>query len=136
MSIRHILLMLVSFYAKVVGPIKKMLEILREMREDKDLTQKELARLLGTSQQYYSKYETGKFDIPVRVLVQLAELYGVSVDYLLDRTECAAGMDALGAPVTPVCSAGRLLSDVLALDPKRRADVVEFVEFQLQKQHI
>lgn len=59
---------------------------LRDLREDHDLTQRELAEILGMSQTGYSKYETGTNDIPTAVLIKLADFYETSVDYLLGRT--------------------------------------------------
>lgn len=61
-------------------------ENIRNLREDNDKTQLELANLLHIKQTTYSKYELGKINIPVEVFVQLADYYGVSVDYLLGRT--------------------------------------------------
>lgn len=60
---------------------------IRDLREDKDLSQTELAKLLGMSQTGYSKYETGENDIPVAILEKLADFYHTSVDYLLGRTD-------------------------------------------------
>ena len=60
---------------------------IRELREDNDLKQKDLADLLGCSQVCYSYYETGKRDIPTDVLLRLSEYYHTSVDYLLGRTD-------------------------------------------------
>ena len=59
---------------------------LKDLREDHDLAQKEIAAILGIDQRVYSIYETGKRDIPVRHLMKLADYYGVSTDYLLGRT--------------------------------------------------
>ena len=59
---------------------------LRELREDRDLTQKQIACELGMSQTGYSKYETGENDIPTAVLRKLALFYDVSVDYILGET--------------------------------------------------
>ena len=59
---------------------------IRELREDHDLTQREVAEMLGMSQTGYSKYETGTNDIPTAVLIKLADFYKTSVDYLLGRT--------------------------------------------------
>ena len=59
---------------------------LRDLREDSDLTQTQLAKLLGMSQTGYSKYETGENDIPTQILIKLADLYDTSIDYILDRT--------------------------------------------------
>jgi len=60
---------------------------IREMREDRDLTQTQIAEMLSMSQTGYSKYETGENDIPTRVLIALADFYGTSTDYLLGRVD-------------------------------------------------
>ena len=59
---------------------------IRDLREDKDLTQTHVAKMLGMSQTGYSKYETGENDIPTSVLIQLARFYNTSIDYLLGET--------------------------------------------------
>lgn len=59
---------------------------LRDLREDKDLKQADIAKLLTVHQTTYSDYELNKLNIPVSVLHTLADFYGVSVDYLLGRT--------------------------------------------------
>lgn len=59
---------------------------IRDLREDKDLTQKQLAELLQIHQTTYSDYELGQLNVPVPVLHKLADFYGVSIDYLLCRT--------------------------------------------------
>ena len=56
---------------------------LRDLREDADLNQTQVARYLGMSQTGYSKYETGENDIPTQVLIRLARFYKTSVDYIL-----------------------------------------------------
>ena len=63
-----------------------MFKHIRDQREDHDLSQTQLAALLGMSQTGYSKYETGENDVPTAVLIKLSDLYNVSIDYLLDRT--------------------------------------------------
>ncbi|MBR4554297.1 MAG: helix-turn-helix transcriptional regulator [Ruminococcus sp.] len=59
---------------------------LRDLREDRDLNQTEVAKLLFTSQTVYSRYERGSRTIPVEHLIILAVFYGVSTDYILGRT--------------------------------------------------
>ena len=56
---------------------------LRDLREDADMTQTQVAKYLAMSQTGYSKYETGENDLPTQVLIRLAALYRVSTDYLL-----------------------------------------------------
>lgn len=63
------------------------LKRLKDLREDKDLYQKDVAKMLNISQQYYSEYETGKRSIPIEILVILANYYEVSCDYILNRTD-------------------------------------------------
>ena len=60
---------------------------LRDLREDRDLKQKDLARVLQIHQTTYSDYELGYLNVPVEALHALADFYGVSVDYLLGRTD-------------------------------------------------
>ena len=60
---------------------------IRDLREDRDLTQKQLAQILGMSQTGYSKYETGENDIPTAILIRLADFYGTSTDYILGRSD-------------------------------------------------
>ena len=62
---------------------------IRAMREDRDLNQTKVARMLGMSQTGYSNYETGENDIPTQVLVKLALFYDTSIDYLLGLTDQA-----------------------------------------------
>ena len=60
---------------------------IRDLREDHDLTQRQVAQMLGMSQTGYSKYETGENDIPTAILIKLANFYKTSVDYILERTD-------------------------------------------------
>lgn len=60
---------------------------LRDLREDADLNQTQVANYLGMSQTGYSKYETGENDIPTQVLIKLARFYGTSVDYILGLSD-------------------------------------------------
>ena len=60
---------------------------IRSLREDNDLTQKEIASILNMSQTGYSKYETGENDIPTKILINLAYYYNTSIDYLLGITD-------------------------------------------------
>ena len=59
---------------------------LKNLREDKDLMQKEVASVLGIDQRVYSNYETGKREIPTRFVVILANYYNTTTDYILGRT--------------------------------------------------
>lgn len=60
---------------------------IRELREDNDLTQKQVGEKLNMSQTGYNQYEIGKNDIPTRVLIELSKIYNVSIDYILEMTD-------------------------------------------------
>ena len=60
---------------------------LRGLREDRELTQKQLSAELGMSQTGYSKYETGENDIPTAILIKLSRFYNTSIDYILGETD-------------------------------------------------
>ena len=64
-----------------------MFRRLKDLREDHDLTQKQLSTYLTITQQTYSLYETGKREIPIDVIVSIADFYGVSIDYIFGLTE-------------------------------------------------
>lgn len=60
---------------------------IRDLREDRDLNQTQVAKTLNMSQTGYSKYETGENDVPTGILIKLADFYGVSIDYILGQTD-------------------------------------------------
>lgn len=60
---------------------------IRDLREDADLTQTQMAKILDMSQTGYSKYETGENDLPTNILIKLADFHNTSVDYLLGRVD-------------------------------------------------
>ena len=64
-----------------------MYQRIRDLREDRDLSQAEMGKILGMSQTGYSKYETGENDIPTNILLKLADFHRTSVDYILGRTD-------------------------------------------------
>ena len=61
---------------------------IRDLREDRDLKQQDLADYLNCSQVCYSRYENGQRDIPLETISKIADFYNVSVDYRLNRTDC------------------------------------------------
>lgn len=66
---------------------KSYQHIIRELREDRDLLQANIADVLGTTQQMYSRYENGTCEMPIRHLQTLCDYYGVSSDYIFGRTK-------------------------------------------------
>lgn len=60
---------------------------IRDLREDHDLNQQDIAAILNITQSTYSRYEAGLYDLPTDILIKLADFYHTSTDYLLDRTD-------------------------------------------------
>lgn len=60
---------------------------IRDLREDRDLTQKQIGQLLNMSQTGYNQYEIGKNDVPTKILIELAKFYNTSIDYILELTD-------------------------------------------------
>ena len=65
----------------------KMYRRIRDLREDSDLTQKQMAEILNCSQQVYSNYELGQRDIPTSILIALAKYHKTTTDYILGLTD-------------------------------------------------
>ena len=109
-------------------------EIIKGMRVDRDLTQKDIANILETSQQHYSKYENGEYELPLRTIIILADYYGVSADYLLGRTRCKDGLDGLNRAVNNSHTAGDVISDILSLSESSITSVLEYICLQKMKE--
>ena len=62
-------------------------ERIKNLREDRDLKQETLAEMLGVRQTTYSKYELGKINVPVEMLIKIADFYDVTLDYLVGRSD-------------------------------------------------
>ncbi len=114
--------------------MKNTIEILRSLREDRDLKQSDIADLIGTTQQQYSKYETGESELPIRALLILANYYKISADYLLGRTDSREGITVLNEKITDSSTVGSLLSDILSLGLSGRTAVLEYIHLQQLKQ--
>ena len=69
------------------GDVMPLYKRIRDMREDRDLTQAKMGEILSCSQRVYSNYERGDIDIPTSTLIKLADFFNVSVDYILERTD-------------------------------------------------
>ncbi|MDE6384995.1 MAG: helix-turn-helix domain-containing protein [Eubacterium sp.] len=65
----------------------KYIKIIRDLREDHEMTQRDVADYLGTSQTMYARYERGANELPIRHLLKLCDLYNTSSDYILGKTD-------------------------------------------------
>ena len=110
--------------------MKTLCEIIRELREDRDLKQADVAKVLGTSQQYYSKYETGKYEMPIHCVTALADFYGVSTDYILGRSEYSVCPNDYKRPIVGSYTADAMPADILSLDVNGRKAVRDYIALQ------
>ena len=110
--------------------MKTTFEIIRGLREDHDLTQLEVAKHLHISQQFYSRYELGKVDLPSRHLVALADLYSVTTDYLLGRTPLKVYSSILNEEYLPGTSYADILDSLVELPENSKKFVMDFIILQ------
>ena len=114
--------------------MKSVIELLRELREDHDYSQSDVASVLGISQQHYSKYEKGEYELPLRHFITLVDYYGVSADYLIGRCSYDKKKTLEMVYVTRDCSCEKLVQNTLSLSEHGRESVVEYVELQRMKE--
>ena len=114
--------------------MKSVIDLFRELREDYDHSQSDIAEVLGISQQHYSKYETGEYELPLRHFVTLVEHYGVSADYLIGRCSYGEKKTLEMVYVTRDYTCEKLVQDTLSLSEHGRKSVVEYVELQRLKE--
>lgn len=109
--------------------MKELRELIRDLREDHDLKQKEVANYLNISQQTYSNYENGRRSIPVGVVAALAELYKVSTDYLLGAdTSYHSGINLNSAYLENV-TVHDVMYDMQKLKPQSRRELVRYLKY-------
>ena len=113
--------------------MKLIHELLRDLREDRDLKQSDIAEKISTTQQQYSKYETGESELPLRAVSILADYYDVSADYLMGRIAWSNRVPGLDKRVTDAYTAGEVMNDILSLGADGRAAVVEYIFLQKLK---
>lgn len=133
-SIRRIICM-VRLQKRGGTDLKSVIELFRGLREDHDYSQSDVAEILGISQQHYSKYETGEYELPLRHFITLAEHYGVSADYLIGRCTYGEKKQLEMIYVTRDYTCEKLVQDTLSLSEHGRKSVVEYVELQRLKEN-
>jgi transcriptional regulator with XRE-family HTH domain len=106
-------------------------EMIAELRKDKGILQKELAKYLGVSNGTVSNYETGVHNPEIETLIKLADYFNVSVDYMLGRIKFRANLDTLNHLVgskDEKMTAGELLNDILSLNVEDRELLIEYLD--------
>ena len=114
--------------------MKTVMDLFRELREDHDYSQSDIAAILDISQQHYSKYETGEYELPLRHFITLAEYYGVSADYLIGRCSYNEKKPLELVYVTRDYTCEKLVRDTLSLSEHGRESVIEYIELQHLKE--
>lgn len=109
--------------------MKKLNERIRDLREDNDLKQSDIADYLGVTQQTYSNYETGNRDIPTNVVIQLAQFYKVSTDYLLSSNASYVGNVDMNAQYLGDVTLHDIVYDLQKLNKLNRKELVDYVHF-------
>jgi len=107
---------------------KQINEIVRGLREDRDLFQKDVAKALGMTQQQYSNYESGSSEFSARYIALLAGYFHVSTDYLLGLSSFKYRHETLHEPIIPGCTAEDLLNMILSLSKSGRQNAVELIK--------
>lgn len=103
---------------------------LRDLREDKDLKQKDIAKILNTSPNYYGDYENGKRPIPFERVIELANYYNVSLDYIAGRTNDKKGLtkSSLADDETMLIKKFRMLNNT------RKGKIIERLDILVEEQ--
>lgn len=109
--------------------MKELREMIRDLREDHDLKQKDIADYLGVSQQTYSNYENGNREIPIWVVQQLSKYYKVSTDYLLGAETGYLGNTNLKSTHLGNITMHDMVYDMQKLNAKERKDLIKYIRF-------
>lgn len=104
-------------------------EILKELREKKGFTQEQLASALHLSKNAISHYEQGRNDPSIQTLQHIADIFDVSVDYLIGRTSIPVQFSALKKNLTPKTSIDDFVNMLLSLDSPHRNDLIRQMEY-------
>lgn len=103
---------------------------IKDLREDRDLKQSEIAKILNTTQSYYAQYENGKRQIPFERMVEIAEFYDVSLDYIAGRTNDKKGL----SKSTLTDQETELIKKFRCLNDTRKGNIMGRVEVFFEQQ--
>lgn len=109
--------------------MKELHEIIRDLREDRDIKQKTVAEYLNVSQQAYSNYENGHREFPIWAIIKLAEYYEVSIDYLLGAEQSYAGSSTLSRKYLGDVTMHDVVYDIQNLNPQNKRDLLRYIRF-------
>lgn len=109
--------------------MRELQELIKELREDRDLKQKAVAAYLGISQQTYSNYENGHREIPTWVVAKLAQFYEVSTDYLLGTDIGYLGSINLRNSYLDNITMHDVIYDIQKLKEEERRDLLKYIKY-------
>lgn len=109
--------------------MKELNSLIRELREDNDLTQRAVASYLNISQQTYSNYENGKREIPTRIVVLLSKYYGVSCEYLLGMNTGNANNAILHNTYFNNITIYDIICVILKFRKEERKDLIKYINY-------
>ncbi|MCM1124249.1 MAG: helix-turn-helix domain-containing protein [Eubacterium sp.] len=109
--------------------MKELYEIIRDLREDRDIKQKTVAEYLNVSQQAYSNYENGHREIPIWAITKLAEYYEVSIDYLLGAKQSYADSSNLSNKYLGDITMHDVVYDIQKLNPQNKSNLLKYIRF-------
>lgn len=107
---------------------KKVSDIIRDLREDNDLKQSEIAKIINSTQQQYSRYELGVSDIPSQTIIKLAEHYNVSTDYLLGRLFNSKSFNDIHK-IAKDSATLSLVTTMSELTPMEKSELLNYIEY-------
>ena len=114
--------------------MEKVSDIIRDLREDRNLKQRDLCSVLNVSQQTYSSYETGDTELPACHAVTLADYYGVTTDYILGRVSYSQQIPSLDSPFIAELSMGEYISMILQLNDSYKKHLMIYADYLLERQ--
>lgn len=109
--------------------MKELREMLKDLREDRDLKQKVIANFLGISQQTYSNYENGHREIPAWVVASLAGYYKISTDYLLGSDKEYLGTTNLKSTYLDNITMHDVMFDIQGLNAEKRQELMKYIKY-------
>ena len=108
-------------------------QILKDLREDNDLKQADIANILYITQQTYSNYENAKSEIPIIHLIKLADFYNVSTDFLLGRTNYKYNLDSLNKILIDDITYGEIFNKISLLSKPKLNSLIDFLNYLATK---
>lgn len=108
-------------------------QILKNLREDKDLKQADIAKILCITQQTYSNYENAKSEIPIHHIIKLSEFYNVSTDFILGKSSFKANLSSLNDTLIEGITYGDFLNKIARLNKYKLYSLIDFLNYLLSK---